>query len=107
MSDLSRRNVLSLGVALGLAGVAGAAPAWASSGDPWWTWDDEVDRLMAGLLDNGQVPSVNTAMRSWVNNSDALPGGLPADLATWLQKVNRLPAWADRAKLRHAADVNR
>jgi hypothetical protein len=107
MSDLSRRNVLSLGVALGLAGVAGAAPAWASSGDPWWTWDDEVDRLMAGLLDNGQVPSVNTAMRSWVNNSDALPGGLPADLATWLQKVNRLPAWADRAKLRRAADVNR
>jgi endo-cleaving rubber dioxygenase len=107
MSDLSRRNVLSLGVALGLAGVASAAPAWASSSDPWWTWDDEVDRLMAGLLDSGQVPSVNTAMRSWVNNSDALPGGLPADLVAWLQKVNKLPAWADHAKLRRAADFNR
>ncbi|MBB4905890.1 oxygenase MpaB family protein [Actinophytocola algeriensis] len=113
MSDLSRRNVLSLGVALGLAGVAGAAPAWASSaagasaGDPWWVWDDEVDALMATVLDNGQVPAVNTAMRSWVNNDDPLPGGLPANLATWLRKVNKLPSWADPVKLRRAADFNR
>jgi hypothetical protein len=109
MSDLSRRNVLSLGVALGLAGVASAAPAWASSAgtDPWWVWDDEVDRLMAGLLEGGQVPAVNTAIRSWVDNGDPLPGGLPANLTAWLQKVNRMPSWADRAKLRLAADFNR
>jgi hypothetical protein len=109
MSNLSRRNVLSLGAALGLVGAASAVPAWAgaTAGDPWWAWDDEVDRLMAGVLDSGQVPAVNTAMRSWVNNSDALPSGLPADVATWLQKVNKLPSWADRAKLRHAADFNR
>jgi hypothetical protein len=108
MSDLSRRNVLSLGVALGLVGVAGAAPAWAAPGaDPWWVWDDDVDRLLAGLLDNGQVPAVNTALRSWANNNDPLPGGLPADLAAHLQAVNRLPSWADRAKLRLAADFNR
>ncbi|GAB3891937.1 oxygenase MpaB family protein [Kibdelosporangium lantanae] len=106
MSDLSRRSVLSLGVALGLVGMAEAVPAWAGT-DPWWVWDDDVDRLMAGLLDNGQVPAVNTALRTWVNNNDPLPTGLPADLATYLQDVNRLPAWADRAKLRLAADFNR
>lgn len=115
MSNLSRRNVLSLGVALGLVGAAGVPGLASASGsavgaaaaDPWWAWDDEVDNLMAGLLRNGQVPAVNTAMRSWVNNGDALPSSLPANLATWLQKVNKLPSWADRAKLRLAADFNR
>lgn len=111
MRDLSRRNVLSLGVALGLVSAAGAVPAWASAGtagtDPWWVWDDEVDRLLVALLGDGKVPAVNTAMRSWVNNDDPLPGGLPAGLVTWLQKVNKVPAWADHAKLRVAADVNR
>ncbi|MDQ0381315.1 oxygenase MpaB family protein [Amycolatopsis thermophila] len=118
MSSLNRRSALSLGVALGLAGVAGAAPAWAWSPagsvagtgtgtDPWWVWDDEVDALMAGILDTGQVPAVNTALRSWVDNGDPLPGGLPAGLATYLQRVDQLPSWADRAKLRRAADFNR
>ncbi|NKE57807.1 DUF2236 domain-containing protein [Lentzea sp. PSKA42] len=113
MSNLSRRNVLTLGVALGLVSVAGAAPAGAaatsgtSGSDPWWSWDDEVDRLLADLLDNGQVPMVNTAMRSWVNNNDPLPSGLPANLATHLQKANKLPPWADHTKLRLAADFNR
>ncbi|MEV7041752.1 oxygenase MpaB family protein [Amycolatopsis sp. NPDC051061] len=113
MSNLSRRNILSLGVALGLASATGVVPAWASAGgatagtDPWWVWDDEVDRLMAGIVDTGQVPAVNTALRPWVNNADPLPTGLPADLATYLGQVNRLPSWADAAKLRRAADFNR
>ncbi|MFC4852684.1 oxygenase MpaB family protein [Actinophytocola glycyrrhizae] len=115
MSNLSRRNVLSLGVALGLVSAASAAPAWASAAagpaapgaDPWWVWDDEVDRIMAAVLEAGQVPSVNTAIRSWVNNGDPVPGGLPGGLSTYLQKVSRLPSWADLAKLRLAADFNR
>src|SRR5437763_9051805 len=107
MSNLSRRNALSLGVALGLASVASAVPAWAAGSDPWWVWDDEVDSLVAGLVDSGQVPAVNTALRPWVNNGDPLPGGLPAGLAAHLQRVNGLPSWADRAKLRRAADFNR
>ncbi|WP_327009910.1 DUF2236 domain-containing protein [Dactylosporangium sp. NBC_01737] len=89
----------------------GAVPATAAhaaaGADPWWAWDDEVDRLLAGLLDNGQVPAVNTAMRTWVNNQDPLPSGLPAELRTYLQGVNKLPSWADRTKLRLAADFNR
>ncbi|MFF1613146.1 oxygenase MpaB family protein [Amycolatopsis sp. NPDC058278] len=109
MSNLSRRNALSLGVALGLVGAASVVPAWASTAgaDPWWVWDDEVDSLMAGLVDGGRVPAVNTALRSWVDNAGPLPAGLPADLAAWLQRVNRLPSWADTAKLRRAADFNR
>ncbi|WP_372666038.1 oxygenase MpaB family protein [Amycolatopsis kentuckyensis] len=110
MSDLSRRSVLSLGVALGLASATSVVPAWASAGtatDPWWVWDDEVDRLMAGVLDTGGVPALNTALRPWVNNGDPLPTGLPADLAGHLRQANRLPSWADPVKLRRAADFNR
>jgi endo-cleaving rubber dioxygenase len=118
MEDLSRRRVLTLGAALGLVGAASVTPAWAwaASGsvagtgtgtDPWSVWDDEVDYLVAALIDQGQVPAVNTALHSWLNNSDPLPSGLPADLTTWLGKANRLPSWADPAKLRLAADFNR
>ncbi len=111
MSNLNRRSVLTLGVALGLVSAVGAVPAAAAPAaagtDPWWTWDDEVDRLLVGLLNNGQVPAVNTAMRSWVNNNHPLPSGLPAELSAYLQRVNTLPSWADRSKLRLAADFNR
>lgn len=112
MSNLSRRNVLSLGVALGLVGAASAVPTWASTAaaagtDPWWAWDDDIDRIMKSVLANGQVPAVNTAIKPWVNNNDPLPTGLPSALATHLQQNNRLPSWADPAKLRLAADFNR
>lgn len=110
---------MSLGAALGLAGVAStAAPAWAwsstgsmagtgSGADPWQVWDGPVDGLVASLLDNGQVPAVNAALASWANNNDPVPSSLPAALAAHLQQAANLPAWADRAKLRLAADFNR
>ncbi|NBE50161.1 oxygenase MpaB family protein [Streptomyces boluensis] len=118
MSNPSRRKVLSLGAALGLVGAAGPTTAWAWSPtgsvagagagtDPEYVWDDEVDRLMVSFIENGQVPAVNTAMESWVNNNDPLPAGLPGDLTAWLRKVNSLPSWADPAKLARAADFNR
>jgi len=110
MTNLSRRSVLSLGAALGLVSAAGAAPARAAApagAGPWWVWDDAVDRMMAAALGTGQVPTINTAMRSWVNNNDPVPSGLPADLAAHLQQATRLPDWADRAKLGLAADFNR
>ncbi|WP_369221380.1 oxygenase MpaB family protein [Streptomyces sp. R39] len=122
MENLSRRKALSLAVALGLAGVASPARAWASTGSaagaataadaaagtgPEWIWDAAADPLMASMLENGQVPAINTAWASWVNNNDPLPSGLPAEFAAYLQQVNRLPSWADPAKLTRAADFNR
>jgi hypothetical protein len=118
MSNLSRRGVLSLGAALGLAGATNASPAWswsprgsvAGTGaavDPQWIWDDEIDRIMAAVTDNGQVAAVNTAIRPWVDNGDPVPAGLPADLTAFLERSVRLPAWADRDKLRRAGEFNR
>ncbi|THA35089.1 DUF2236 domain-containing protein [Streptomyces sp. A1277] len=116
MENLSRRKLLTLGAALGLAGVANPVPAWASSGSattadagtgPQWIWDDLADPLMVSMLENGHVPAINTAWASWVNNKDPLPTGLPAEFSGYLQQVNRLPSWADQAKLDRAADFNR
>ncbi|WP_405762934.1 DUF2236 domain-containing protein [Streptomyces sp. NBC_01420] len=116
MENLSRRRLLTLGAALGLAGVAAPAHAWASTGPaaaagdgtgPQWIWDDRADPLMASMLENGHVPAINTAWEPWVGNSDPLPGGLPAEFAAYLRQVNRLPSWADPAKLDRAADFNR
>ncbi|MFJ6855324.1 oxygenase MpaB family protein [Streptomyces sp. NPDC091271] len=118
MHDLNRRSILSLGAALGLVGVAAPAKAWAwasadsvagtgSGADPEYVWDSATDPLMVSLLENGQIPSVNAAMEKWVNNGDPLPSGLPAALTTHLRTFNKLPAWADTAKLTRAADFNR
>ncbi|MEU2677118.1 oxygenase MpaB family protein [Streptomyces sp. NPDC007107] len=116
MQNLNRRSVLSLGVALGLVGVGSPARAWAAAGGvtgaaagtgPEWIWDQAADPLMVSMLTGGHVPAINTAWASWVNNDDPLPGGLPAEFAAYLGQVNRLPSWADPAKLTRAADFNR
>jgi hypothetical protein len=118
MQNLSRRRVLTLGAALGLAGAAAPTPAWAwsSSGsiaatdtvtDPWGVWDDATDPLVASLLRNGRIPAVNTAFDKWVKNGDALPTGVPADLTAWLRQHNKLPSWADQTKLNAAAQFNK
>ncbi|MGP2435912.1 oxygenase MpaB family protein [Streptomyces sp. JW3] len=116
MPNLDRRSVLSLGVALGLVGAAGPATGWASTRSgtkaaagtgPEWIWDDAADPLMVKMLDGGHVPAINTAWAAWENNNDPLPGGLPAEFTAYLKQVNRLPSWADPAKLARAADFNR
>ncbi|MFD8688540.1 oxygenase MpaB family protein [Streptomyces sp. NPDC059651] len=116
MENLSRRRILSLGVALGLVGVSSPAQAWASTGSvagaaagtgPEWIWDEAADPLMVSMLENGHVPAINSAWESWVNNNDPLPGGMPADFTAYLGRVNKLPSWADPAKLARAADFNR
>jgi hypothetical protein len=118
MSNLTRRRILTLGAALGLAGVADPSKAWAWSSvhsitaadgvtDPWSVWDDTTDPLVASLLDGGQIPAVNAAILSWVHNGEPVPGGLPAPLAAYLQQVNALPSWADQRKLKLAAQFNK
>lgn len=118
MPEMTRRNVLTLGAALGLTSVIAPTAAWSwspsrsiigsgSGVDPQWVWDDELDAIMAAVIQNGQVPAVNSALSYWVNNDDPLPMGLPTELHGFLQRTNRLPEWADMAKLRRAADFNR
>ncbi|WP_244857533.1 oxygenase MpaB family protein [Agromyces archimandritae] len=124
---MNRRTVLTLGAALGLGGVfapqaaqaaqAGRSPwTWSptrsvlgsgSGTDPQWVWDDDIDRIMANVIDSGQVPAVNQAILPWVHNNQPLPTGLPPELSTWLQSSTQMPEWADMTKLRRAADFNR
>ncbi|MBC9715223.1 DUF2236 domain-containing protein [Streptomyces sp. TRM66268-LWL] len=110
MGNISRRRLLSLGAALGLASAAAAPEAWAWSSagslagvdavtDPFQVWDPEPDAVAARLLADGVIPAVNTAWRSWTDNADPLPPGMPGYLTSYLQQVNRLPSWADAAKL--------
>jgi endo-cleaving rubber dioxygenase len=118
MQNLSRRGVLTLGAALGLVTAVDPSKAWAWSSagsiagidavsDPWKVWDDATDPLVASLLESGQVPAVNTAFESWVDNGDPLPAAFPAPLRTYLQTYNTLPSWADPAKLARAAQFNK
>ncbi|BCJ70411.1 oxygenase MpaB family protein [Polymorphospora rubra] len=118
MQNLNRRSILTLGAALGLVAATDAPKAWAWSSadsiagtdtvtDPWEVWDDDTDPLVAALLDNGQVPAVNEAFESWIDNGDPLPGGLPSELTSYLMEVNTLPSWADPVKLDRAAQFNK
>jgi hypothetical protein len=114
MENLSRRRAISLGAALGLTGLALEAPtlwSWSSLGsiakadtvtDPFQVWDPTADQVAARLLADGSIPAVNTAWNSWRHNSDPLPSGMPDYLVSYLRQVNRLPSWADPAKLARA-----
>ena len=124
MEDLSRRRVLTLAGALGLVGAGMAASvadptrAWAWSSrdsiagtstttDPFWVWDPAPDAVAASIVQNGQEAAVNTAWQSWINNSDPLPSGMPANLVSWLEQANKLPSWADTTKLAQAQVFNK
>ncbi|MEV6165426.1 oxygenase MpaB family protein [Streptomyces sp. NPDC052052] len=122
MDGLSRRQMLAAGGALGALGlIATASPArarslwtWSPSGsvagtgaglDPEWLWDEEADPIVAAVIDRGDVPQVNEALRQWTRNDQALPAGLPADLRDFMESARQLPSWADTGKLEDGAQV--
>ncbi|MGR6919106.1 oxygenase MpaB family protein [[Actinomadura] parvosata] len=121
MGELSRRNMLKAGGALGALGalsIATPAHAWtwsprgsvagAGAGlDPRWVWDEEADPLVAALLDRGDVPRVNELLRTWTKNGQPLPAGLPEDLRAFMERARQLPAWADQGKLSLAVEFNK
>ncbi|MCQ4211701.1 oxygenase MpaB family protein [Streptomyces longispororuber] len=123
MDGLSRRKMLLAGGALGAVGALSAAsPAsarsvwtWSPSGsvagagagvDPEWVWDDEADRLIASVIDRGDVAKVNEGLHAWTRNDQAPPAGLPQDVREFMDAARRLPSWADRDKLERAAKFN-
>ncbi|WP_043622372.1 oxygenase MpaB family protein [Nonomuraea candida] len=124
MGELSRRNMLKAGGALGALGAltiatpAQALPAWtwspqgsvagAGAGlDPRWVWDEEADPLVASILDRGDVPRVNELLRTWTKNGQPLPAGLPADLRDFMERARQLPSWADQGKLGTVVEFNK
>jgi hypothetical protein len=69
-------------------------------------WDPEADELVRSLIDRGLVQDVNYKLKKWINNGQALPAGLPADLVEFIEEARKLPTWADPKKLVAAADFN-
>ncbi|MGW0492737.1 oxygenase MpaB family protein [Streptomyces olivaceus] len=124
MDELSRRKMLIMGGALGALGAVGAAaPAqarslwtWSPGGsvagkgagvDPEWVWDEEADPVLAAVIERGDVPKANEALRKWTRNDQPLPSGLPADLRDFMEEARRLPSWADEKKLAAAAQFTK
>ena len=116
MEPLSRRGILKAGT-IGALGAAVPARAWtwsprgsvAGQGagvDPRWVWDPEADALVADLIERGDVPRVNTLLRTWTKNGQPLPDGLPADLRDFMEHARRLPSWTDQGKLATAVTFN-
>ncbi|MFD0683451.1 oxygenase MpaB family protein [Actinomadura fibrosa] len=123
MEKPSRRNVLMAGGTLGALGALSVAtPAnasalwtWSPKGsvagagegaDPRWVWDEEADRLVASIIDRGDVAKVNTLLKQWTKNGQPLPAGLPADLRDFMERAKQLPSWADQGKLATAVNFN-
>lgn len=121
MKQLSRRDVLKAGGALGALGaLTGIAPAWAwdlgqsvlgGSGatvPPEDVWDPVADAVVRRLFEEEGIESieqVNALLRPWNRNDEPLPVGLPADLRDFIEtEARQLPAWVDHAKLADAFD---
>ena len=113
MGDITRRNVLRTGGAVGAMSaltLMSPARAWAWSpsnsiagtgdgADPRWVWDEVADPLMADVIERGDVPLVNRLLANWTKNSQPLPAGLPADVHAFIEQARQLPSWADQNKL--------
>lgn len=111
MADLSRRRLLIAGGAVSAAALttplwtwpAAASVAGAGVGaDPATVWDPEADRVVADLIQHGDVDAVNDALRGWTRNDQPTPIELPGDLYAFIESARRLPSWADSAKLADA-----
>ncbi|MFC7811749.1 oxygenase MpaB family protein [Streptomyces olivaceus] len=124
MEEFSRRRMLFASGALGAFGVLGAASSararslwtWSPNGsvagrgaglDPEWVWDEEADPVLAAVIERGDVPKANEALRKWTRNDQPLPSGLPADLRDFMERARQLPSWADRGRLETAAEFNK
>jgi hypothetical protein len=93
---------------LGALGVATPAWSWSAAGSvagtgtgtaPSQAWDPEVDALVAAIIDRGDVPAANTALRQWTRNDQELAAGMPDDLRDFIETARVLPDWADQATL--------
>ncbi|MBP2191336.1 oxygenase MpaB family protein [Nocardia goodfellowii] len=123
MDSLSRRSALKASGVLGAFGAmavmvpARAEPwSWSPQGsvagvgeglDPMGVWDPEVDELVGGLIDRGEVPAVNALLRTWTRNGQPLPEGLPSELRDFMEYARRLPQWTDQGKLATAVQFNK
>lgn len=124
MDGFSRRKMLVTGGTLGAIGALAAAspasarPLWtwspstsvAGTGagvDPQWVWDEEADPVLAAVIDRGDVPRVNTLLKRWTRNDQALPDGLPGDLKEFMEHARQMPSWANKAKLDRAAQFSK
>lgn len=121
MRQLSRRDVLKAGGALGALGALGSiTPAWAwdrsqsvigGSGTtvpPEDVWDPAADAVVERLFEEDGVETieqVNGLLRPWNRNDEPLPAGLPEHLREFIEtQARQLPDWVDHAKLADAFD---
>ncbi|WP_280417328.1 oxygenase MpaB family protein [Nocardia carnea] len=126
MDGLNRRSALKAGGVAGAAGAfaviaataTGRAQPWTwspqgsvagsgSGADPMTVWDPEADELVGGLIDRGEVPRINDALRTWTKNGQPLPAGLPPELRDFMEYARQLPPWTDPAKLDTAIQFNK
>lgn len=65
--------------------------------------DEEVDRIIAELMRDGQIGEVNGILRHLVQNGQPVPEELPDNIEFWLRENGHLPAWVDRARIDRAS----
>ena len=63
------------------------------------TQDSVADPVVAALFAAGQIDSVNSLMKTLVENDGLPPGALPASVASYLAATGGLPDWADPNKI--------
>jgi hypothetical protein len=67
--------------------------------------DPPADAVVQALFEQGNLESVNTLMRTLVDNDDLPPAELPPIVLDYLSSTNHLPVWTDHEKLKLGSDL--
>ncbi len=65
------------------------------------TADPMADDLLGAIFARRETALINTLLQTLDGNSEALPPGLPPDVAAYLKSV-QMPPWADKARIERA-----
>lgn len=65
--------------------------------------DPEVDRIVAELVESGQLDDVSAILQHLIHNRQPIPTALPDRIEAWFRERQTLPAWIDRERLNRAS----
>lgn len=88
-----------------------------AGGEHWGRWTSAVlepararmdplaDAVVAEIYREGQLPAINSLLKTMFENDDEIPEALPPRAKAYFDETEELPSWADPARILRAQEI--